>query len=63
VRAGADRAQVEGTFHLNLEARALIEPVLAENGWKATRPEMLSLAREVRRTVAACAASMDEPSR
>ena len=49
VRAGADRAQVEGTFHLNPEARALIEPLLAENGLESDEPDILALSREVRK--------------
>jgi len=49
VRAGAERAQVEGTFQLSQEARAWIDPTLAENGLESDEPDTLTLSREVRR--------------
>lgn len=49
VRAGAERAQVEGTFHLSQEVRAAVEPLLAENGLEGDEPDTLVLGREVRR--------------
>src|SRR5512136_2331925 len=49
VRAGAERAQVEGTFHLSEQVRGAVEPVLAENGLEGDEPDTLVLGREVRR--------------
>jgi len=49
VRSEAERAQVEGTFHFNQETRAVVEPILAENGLEGDEPDTLVLGREVRR--------------
>jgi DNA repair protein RecN (Recombination protein N) len=49
VRAGTERAQVHGLFHLAPATGALIEPILAENGLESDEPDALTLAREVRK--------------
>ncbi len=49
VRAEAERALIEGTFHLDSDTRELIEPLLMEHGLEGDDPESLVLAREVRR--------------
>lgn len=54
VRAGTDRAQVEGLFLLQPPAQATLKPLLQENGLEAD-DETLILAREIRaggRTIA-----------
>ena len=48
VRAGADRAEVEGVFQLSPSSRELIFPILEENGLEGDQPDVLTLAREVR---------------
>ncbi len=55
VRAGADRAQVEGLFLLEPHAQASLKPLLRENGLEGDDDETLILAREIRasgRTIA-----------
>jgi DNA repair protein RecN (Recombination protein N) len=49
VRAGAERAQVEGIFHIGQELSAVIEPLLGENGLESDEPGVLTLGREVRK--------------
>jgi len=49
VRTGAERALVEGTFHLNPEIRTVIEPILIENGLEGDEPDTLTLGREIRK--------------
>ncbi len=48
VRAGADEAYVEATFQLGPEQRAIIDPLLLEEGLEADDPDVLVLARELR---------------
>ena len=48
VRAGADRAIVEGTFRLGATERATIDPVLEREGLEGDDPDLLLLGREVR---------------
>ncbi len=48
VRAGADRAIVEGTFRLGPAERAAIDPVLEREGLEGDDPGLLLLGREVR---------------
>ncbi len=48
VRAGADEAYVEATFQLGPEQRAIVDPLLAEEGLEADDPGVLVLARELR---------------
>jgi DNA repair protein RecN (Recombination protein N) len=55
VRAGADRAQVEGLFLLAPRMQAALSSLLQENGLEGDDDEMLILAREIRasgRTIA-----------
>jgi DNA repair protein RecN (Recombination protein N) len=55
VRAGADRAQVEGLFLLEPRIQAKLKPLLQENGLDGDDDEVLMLAREIRasgRTIA-----------
>jgi DNA repair protein RecN (Recombination protein N) len=49
VRAGAPRATVEGVFRLDEEARAVVNPLLEEEGLEGDEPALLFLAREIRR--------------
>ncbi len=49
VRSGADRAAVEGTFLLDAEIQAVVNPLLAEDGLEGDEPGTLLLGREVRR--------------
>src|SRR5512136_3021487 len=49
VRAGAERAQVEGLFRINPAVRATLDPLINENGLDADEPDTLTLAREVRK--------------
>ncbi len=48
VRAGADRAIVEGAFRLGATERAVIDPVLEQEGLEGDDPNLLLLGREVR---------------
>ncbi|MDQ1301575.1 MAG: repair protein RecN, partial [Chloroflexota bacterium] len=48
VRAGADRAEIEGTFQLSPSAAARLAPALAEHGLEGDATDVLLLAREVR---------------
>jgi DNA repair protein RecN (Recombination protein N) len=48
VRAGADRAIVEGTFRLGAIERAAIDPVLEREGLEGDDPDLLLVGREVR---------------
>ena len=55
VRAGADRAQVEGLFLLEPTMQAALRPLLRQNGLEGDDDETLILAREIRasgRTIA-----------
>lgn len=55
VRAGADRAQVEGLFLLEPHVQTAIKPLIQENGLEGDDDETLILARELRaagRTIA-----------
>jgi DNA repair protein RecN (Recombination protein N) len=49
VRAGAERAQVEGIFHVNAAVCAVLDPLLNENGLESDEPDTLTLSREVRK--------------
>ena len=49
VRSGADRAAVEGTFVLDAEVQAAVNPLLAEDGLEGDEPGTLLLSREIRR--------------
>jgi DNA repair protein RecN (Recombination protein N) len=49
VRAGAERAQVEGIFRVGQELGAVVEPLLAENSLESDEPGVLTLGREVRK--------------
>jgi len=49
VRAGAERAQVEGLFHTSPDVRAALDPLLTENGLESDEPDTLTLSREVRK--------------
>jgi len=50
VRAGADRAQVEGLFLLESPMQAALKPLLQENSLEGDDDEALILAREIRAT-------------
>jgi len=49
VRSGADQATIEGLFHLDAESRAAIDPLLEQEGLEGDPPDVLLLAREIRR--------------
>jgi len=49
IRAGADRALVEGVFSLDDETASRLRPVLEQEGLEGDPPELLTLGREVRR--------------
>ncbi len=49
VRAGAERAQVEGIFQVSPAVRVALDPLLTENGLEGDEPDILALAREVRK--------------
>jgi len=49
VRAGAERAQVEGLFHISPAVRAALDPLISENGLDSDEPDTLTLSREVRK--------------
>ncbi len=48
IRAGAERTEVEGVFHLAAGTAARLAPLLAEHGLEGDAPDLLVLAREVR---------------
>ncbi len=48
VRAGAERALIEGVFTLDNSSRQLVEALLAEQGLESDEPGQLILGREVR---------------
>jgi DNA repair protein RecN (Recombination protein N) len=48
VRAGAERAAIEGVFVLDDETQKIIEPLLAEDGLEGDDAAILILAREIR---------------
>jgi len=50
IRAGADRATVEGIFHLSASERAALDPALSADELQGDDPDMLILARELRRS-------------
>jgi DNA repair protein RecN (Recombination protein N) len=49
IRSGADRSIIEGTFLLNGAAKAVIEPLLQQDGLEGDDPAVLVLGREIRR--------------
>ena len=49
VRAGAERAQVEGIFDVSPAVHVALDPLLTENGLESDEPDTLTLAREVRK--------------
>ncbi len=49
VRSGAEQATIEGTFHLDGESRAAIDPLLEQEGLEGDPPHVLLLSREIRR--------------
>jgi DNA repair protein RecN (Recombination protein N) len=49
VRSGAEAAYIEGVFSLDARARRRIEPILEQEGLEGESPDLLTLAREVRR--------------
>jgi DNA repair protein RecN (Recombination protein N) len=50
IRAEADRARVEGIFHLSDYLRAAIDPILEAEGLEGDNPDTLILGREIRST-------------
>ncbi|MBN1657519.1 MAG: DNA repair protein RecN [Anaerolineae bacterium] len=48
VRAGAKRATVEGVFRLEVEAQAIVNPMLEEEGLEGDDLSILTLGREIR---------------
>lgn len=50
VRAGCDRARVEGVFRLSPLLQAAIDPVLEREGLEGEEPDTLVLGREIRST-------------
>ena len=49
-RAGSERARVEGIFRLSDELRAVIDPMLEQEGLEGDEPDTLILGREIRST-------------
>lgn len=49
IRSGADRAAIEGIFSLDKELEAVLNPLLARDGLEGDDPNVLILAREIRR--------------
>jgi DNA repair protein RecN (Recombination protein N) len=49
IRSGAEQATIEGTFHLDGESQAAIDPLLEEEGLEGDEPHILLLSREIRR--------------
>jgi DNA repair protein RecN (Recombination protein N) len=49
IRAGADRASIEGVFLLDQETNANVYPLLEQDSLQGDEPEVLVLAREIRR--------------
>ena len=49
IRSGADQATVEGVFVLDEEVRAVVDPLLEQDGLEGDNAELLILAREIRR--------------
>src|SRR5512143_1526275 len=45
VRAGAQRAQVEGLFHMRPAVRAALAPLISQTGLDSDEPDMLALSR------------------
>lgn len=50
IRAGSDRARIEGLFRLSPPLRTAIDPILAEEGLEGDNPDILILGRELRST-------------
>ncbi|MFN8456361.1 MAG: DNA repair protein RecN [Anaerolineae bacterium] len=50
VRAGCDRARVEGIFRLSQELQELVNPILEREGLEGDAPDTLVLGRELRNT-------------
>ncbi len=49
IRSGADQATIEGLFVLDAEVQAIVSPLLKQDGLEGDDPEVLILAREIRR--------------
>lgn len=49
IRSGADQATIEGTFVLDEEIQAIINPMLEQDSLEGDDPAVLVLAREIRR--------------
>jgi DNA repair protein RecN (Recombination protein N) len=49
VRSGSEQAAIEGTFRLDGESRAAIDPLLEQEGLESDQPHILLLSREIRR--------------
>ncbi len=49
VRANADRAIIDGLFVLDRESRAILDPLLEQDGLEGDEPSTLYLSREIRR--------------
>ncbi|MCB9077988.1 MAG: DNA repair protein RecN [Anaerolineaceae bacterium] len=50
IRAGSDRARIEGLFRLSPPLRTAVDPILAEEGLEGDNPDILILGRELRST-------------
>ncbi|HRV94455.1 MAG TPA: DNA repair protein RecN [Anaerolineae bacterium] len=50
IRAGSDRARIEGLFRLSPLLRTAIDPILADEGLEGDNPDVLILGRELRAT-------------
>ncbi|MCB0196481.1 MAG: DNA repair protein RecN [Anaerolineae bacterium] len=50
IRAGSDRARIESIFRLSPALRAIIDPILDEEGLEGDNPDVLVLGRELRNT-------------
>src|SRR5512137_870235 len=49
VRTEAERALIEGVFHLDGGVREAVAPLLTEHGLEGDEPDVMVLSREVRR--------------
>ncbi len=49
IRSGAEQATIEGTFGLDGESQAVIDPLLEQEGLEGDNPDILLLSREIRR--------------
>ena len=50
IRAGSDRARIEGIFRLSDRLRAMIDPILEREGLEGDDPDILIVGREIRNT-------------